>query len=168
MKRFVLFVALAAVACGAAAPSAKRSATVRPGVAIGGLSLGGLSSEQARNAISWWYNRPLRFVFYGKHWTVRPTALGAGVDADDAVRQVLQASPADHLSLRVDVDQARVQRYVRQLDGQLAVAPTDATASLDGLQPVIQRGKPGITLDRERTAERITAALAIARRSGVL
>ena len=168
MKRFVLFVALAAVASGAAAPSAKRTATVPPGVAIGGLSLGGLSSEQARNAVSWWYDRPLRFVFGGKHWSVRPSALDARVDADDAVRQVLAASPSDQLSLRVDVDQARVQQYVRQLDGQLSVAPTNAAASLDGLQPVIERDKPGIALDRQQTARRILAALAVARRTGVL
>jgi lipoprotein-anchoring transpeptidase ErfK/SrfK len=168
MKRFVLFVALAAVASGAAAPSAKRTATVPAGVAIGGLSLGGLSSEQARNAVSWWYDRPLRFVFDGRHWSVRPSALGARVDADDAVRQVLAASPSDQLSLRVDVDQARVQQYVRQLDAQLSVAPTNAAASLDGLQPVIERDKPGIALDRQQTARRILAALAVARRTGVL
>jgi lipoprotein-anchoring transpeptidase ErfK/SrfK len=168
MKRFVLFVALAAVASGAAAPSAKRTATVRPGVAIGGLSLGGLSSEQARNAVSWWYDRPIRFVFNGKHWSVRPSALGARVDADDAVQQVLAASPADHLSLRVDVDQARIQNYVRQLDGQLSVPAKNATVSLDGLQPVIEQGKPGIALDRQQTARRILAGLAVARRPGVL
>jgi lipoprotein-anchoring transpeptidase ErfK/SrfK len=168
VKRFALFVALAAVASGAAAPSAKRTATVRPGVAIGGLAVGGLSSEQARNAISWWYNRPLRFVFYGKHWSVRPAALGASVDADEAVQQVLRATRVDHPSLRVHVDQARLRNYVRQLDGQLSVAPTNATASLKGLQPVIAPGKPGIALNREQTVRRITAALAVARRPGVL
>jgi lipoprotein-anchoring transpeptidase ErfK/SrfK len=168
VKRFVLLVVLAAVASGAAAPSAQRSATVRPGVAIGGVTLGGLNSEQARNAISWWYNRPLRFVFYGKHWSVRPAALDASVDADQAVQDVLKATPADHLALRVSIDPARVQRYVRALDGRLSVEPTDATASLKGLQPVIEPGKPGLALNREQTAQRILAALAVARRPAVL
>ena len=168
MKRFVLFVALAAVASGAAAPSAQRTAAVRPGVAIGGVALGGLTSEQARNAISWWYNRPLHFVFYGKHWSVRPAALGASVDTDNAVQDVLKATPADHLSLQVKVDQARIQKYVQALDGRLSVEPTDATASLKGLQPVIEAGKPGIALDEEQTVQRITAALAIARRAPML
>ena len=168
MKRFVLFLALAAVASGAAAPSAKRTATVRPGVAIGGVALGGLSSEQARNAISWWYNRPLRFVFHGRHWSVRPAALGASVDTDNAVQEVLKATPADRLSLRVNVDQAQIGRYVRALDRRLSVAPTDATATLNGLQPVVEPGKPGIALDREQTVRRITAALAVARRPGLL
>jgi lipoprotein-anchoring transpeptidase ErfK/SrfK len=168
MKRFVLFVALAAVASGAAAPSAQRTATVRPGVAIGGVALGGLTSEQARNAISWWYNRPLRFVFYGKHWSVRPAALGASVDADNAVQTVLKATPADRLSLRVDVDQQQIQRYAAQLDARLSIEPTDATASLKGLKPVIKPGEPGLALNRPKTVQRIMAALAVARRPAVL
>ena len=168
MKRFVLFVALAAVASGAAAPSAQRSVSVRPGVAIGGVKLGGLSSEQARNAISWWYNRPLRFVFYGKRWSVRPAALGATVDVNAAVRDVLKATPADRLALRVSVDQERVQRYVNALDERLSIAPQDATVTLQGLQPAIEPGLPGLELNREQTARRILAALAVARRPATL
>jgi lipoprotein-anchoring transpeptidase ErfK/SrfK len=164
VKRFVLFVALAAIASGAAAPSAQRTAVVPAGVSIGGVRLGGLGSEEARNAITWWYNRPLHFVFYKKHWTVRPAALGATVDADEAVRQVLKARPTDHLSLRVNIDAERIQRYVRALDGRLSIEPKDATASLAGLRPVIQPGKTGIALDRAQTVARIQEALAVARR----
>ncbi|MDQ2910119.1 MAG: hypothetical protein M3R39_03760, partial [Actinomycetota bacterium] len=93
MKRFLLFVILAGIASGAAAPSAKRAAIVPNGVSIGGVQVGGLNSEQARSAISWWYNRRLRFVFYGKRWNVKPSTLGANVDVDWAVQQVLKASP---------------------------------------------------------------------------
>jgi lipoprotein-anchoring transpeptidase ErfK/SrfK len=164
VKRFVLFVALAAVASGAAAPSAQRTANVRPGVAIGGLQLGGLSSEQARNAISWWYDRPLRFFFNGKHWTVRPSALGASVDTDYAVQQVLKARRTDHPALRVHVDRVRVQRYVTALNARLSVPAEDATVALRGLQPVIDPGKTGIQLDQARTVQQIDAALAVARR----
>ena len=80
---------------------------VPAGVQIGGVRLGGLTSEQARNAISWWYNRPLRFVFYGKHWTVRPTVFGASVDADSAVQRVLRAQPNEHVTLQTDADRTR-------------------------------------------------------------
>ncbi|HKG44439.1 MAG TPA: L,D-transpeptidase/peptidoglycan binding protein [Gaiellaceae bacterium] len=164
MRRFLLFVILALVACGAAAPSAQRTAYVPPGVAIGGVRVGGLTSEQARNAISWWYNRPLRFVFSGKHWTVRPAALGASVDTDDAVQQALKGRRIDHLSLRVKVDPAQIQRYVRALHGRLSIEPQDATATLKGLRPVIVPGKTGLELDRAKTVRRIEAALAVARR----
>jgi hypothetical protein len=146
VKRLVLFVALAAIASGAAAPSAQRTAFVPRGVSIGGIRVGGLGSEQARGAISWWYNRPLRFVFYGKRWSVHPAALGASVDADWAVGTVLKAKPGQRFSLRVNVDQAQVQRYVRAIDGRMSVEAVDATATLRGLQPVIGRGKSGIEL----------------------
>jgi lipoprotein-anchoring transpeptidase ErfK/SrfK len=167
VKRFVLLVALAAIASGAAAPSAQRTAVVPAGVGIGGIRLGGLTSEEARNAITWWYNRPLRFTFLRKHWSVRPAAIGATVDADDAVAQVLKARPTDHLSLRVNVDAARLRRYVRALDGQLSIAPQDATVALSGLRPVIHPGKTGLELNRKRTIRTIQATLALARRPGL-
>jgi len=164
VKRLVLFVALAAIASGAAAPSAQRTAFVPPGVAIGGVRVGGLSSEQARAAIRWWYNRPLHFAFNGHRWSVRPAALGANVDTDWAVQEILKARPGSRLSLRVNVNLTRVQRYVRVLDGRLSVDAVDATAVLRGLQPVIVPGKPGIAVDRPATAQRINSALAVARR----
>ena len=167
MKRFVLFVALAAIASGAAAPSAQRTAVVPAGVGIGGIRLGGLSSEEARNAITWWYNRPLRFTFLKKHWTVRPAALGASVDADAAVAEALKARPSDHLSLRVNVDPAKVRRYVRALNGQLSIEPQDATVSLSGLRPVVTPGKTGLELNQQQTARTIQGALALARRHGL-
>jgi hypothetical protein len=140
VKRFVLFVALAAIASGAAAPSAQRTAVVPAGVGIGGIRLGGLTSEEARNAVTWWYNRPLRFSFLKKHWTVRPAALGASVDP------------------------AKVRRYVRALNGQLSIEAQDATVALSGLRPVVQRGKTGLELNQQKTVGLIQAALAVARR----
>jgi lipoprotein-anchoring transpeptidase ErfK/SrfK len=164
VKRFVFLLVVAAVASGAAAPSAQRMKVVPGGVQIGGVRVGGLTSEQARNAVSWWYNRPLHFVFYGKHWTVRPAALGASVDTDNAVQQVLNARRTDHLSLRVKVNPAQIQRYVRALDGRLSVEAQDATATLVGLRPVLKPGTPGLELNRLKTMQRIEAALAVARR----
>ena len=164
MKRFVFLLIVVAVASGAAAPSAQRMKVVPAGVQIGGLPVGGLTSEQARNAISWWYNRPLRFVFYGKHWTVRPSVFAASVDSDWAVQRVLRARPNEHLELRTEADSDAIQRYVRALDGRLTVEPVDATASLNGLRPVVEPGKPGLELNRVKTAQRIETLLAVARR----
>jgi len=164
VKRFLLFVVLAGIASGAAAPSAKRAAIVPRGVSIGGVHVGGLSSEQARSAISWWYNRRLRFVFQGKRWNVKPSTLGASVDTDLAVQQVLKARPGEHLSLRVNVDEQSIKRYVSALDARLSISPEDATATLAGLRPVIHAGKPGLELNRPKTRQRIEGALAVAYR----
>ena len=121
--------------------------------------MGGLTSEQARNAIRWWYNRPVRFTFYGKHWTVRPAVFGAGVDADLAVQRVLRAQPNEHVALKANIDSGQIQRYVARPGRALAVEPVDATASLRGLQPVVEPGKPGLELNRVKTAQRIEALL---------
>jgi lipoprotein-anchoring transpeptidase ErfK/SrfK len=164
VKRFLLFVVLAGIASGAAAPSAKRAAIVPNGVSIGGVKVGGLNSEQARSAISWWYNRRLRFAFFEKRWSVRPAALGASVDADWAVQEVLKARPGEHLSLRVNVDEGRIRRYVRALDARLSVPAEDATATLAGLRPVIHPGKPGLALSLPKTRQRVESALALAYR----
>ncbi len=167
MKRFLVFVVLAGIASGAAAPSAKRPATVPPGVSIGGVRVGGINSEQARAAISWWYNRPLRFAFDGKSWTLRPAALGASVDVDSSVQQILKARPGQQLELRVNVDAKRIERYVGSLDSRLSVPAEDASASLAGLHPVISPGKPGLAVNLRQTRLRIESALAVARRSVV-
>jgi lipoprotein-anchoring transpeptidase ErfK/SrfK len=164
VKRFLLFIVLAAVASGAAAPSAKRSAIIPDRVTIGGLGVGGLTAEETRAAISWWYNRPLRFVSYGKHWTVKPATLGATVDTDWAVRRVLKARPGQHLSLRVSVDDERIRRYVRALHARLSIPAESATATLRGVRPVIHAGKPGLELKTRETRLRIESALAVAQR----
>jgi lipoprotein-anchoring transpeptidase ErfK/SrfK len=164
----VLFVALAAIVSGAAAPSAQRTAIVPQGVWIGGIRVGGLSSEQARAAVSWWYNRPLRFLFNDKRWSTRPAGLGATVDADWAVQTVLKAKPGQRFSLRVNVSPARIQRYVRAVNDRLSVDAVDATATLRGVEPVIVPGKWGIELDRLATVRRIASALAVAKRPAVL
>jgi lipoprotein-anchoring transpeptidase ErfK/SrfK len=168
VKRFVLFVALALVVCGAAAPSAQRTAVVRPGVVIGGVEVGGLSSEKARAAIAWWYSRPLRLVFLGKHWNVRPSVLGARVDTDLAVQRVLKAQPGERLDLHARIDAARLERYIRVVNSRLTVPPQNATVTLAGVEPVIERGKLGVQIDRASTLRRIEAALAVGRRSPVV
>jgi lipoprotein-anchoring transpeptidase ErfK/SrfK len=167
VKRFLLFVTLAAIASGAAAPNAKRPAIVPAGVSIGGIKIGGLSAEQARSAVGWWYNRRVHFVFRGKRWSMRPAALGATVDLDDATERALKAIPGRRLDLRVNVDQRRMRRYVRALDARLSFPAEDATASLAGLRPVISPGKAGVKVRVVETVRRINTALAVAIRPRV-
>jgi len=109
-------VVLAAVASGAAAPSAKQGGSVPQGVKVGGLRLGGMPIEQARNALSWSYNRPLRFVFYGHRWRIRPEKLGATVDVEKTIGRALKANPGDDVSLSVSLNGARLTQYANGLD----------------------------------------------------
>jgi lipoprotein-anchoring transpeptidase ErfK/SrfK len=163
--RLLLVVLLVAVASGAAAPSAQRGGVVPSGVVVGGLRVGGLPVEKARAAVTWSYNRPVRFVFYGRHWTVRPSQLGASVDVDRTIEQALQAQPGQSSRVVASVDQNRIAAYANALANRLSVEPQDATATLTSkLTPVLHPGKPGLQIRTAATANRIDAALALAHR----
>jgi hypothetical protein len=158
-------VVLAAVASGAAAPSSKQGGSVPQGVSVGGLRLGGMPVEQARAGLDWSYNRPLRFVFYGHRWQVRPTKIGARVDVDRTIFRALKARPGANVPLSIRIDSARLTQYTEGLDNWLSFPAQDATASLGGnLTPVIQAGKPGLAIHKTATRARIAAALQVAAR----
>src|ERR1043166_4494046 len=158
-------VVIAAVASGAAAPSAKQGGSVPTGVKVGGLNLGGMPVEQARAALSWSYNRPLRFVFYGHRWRIRPDRIGATIDVEKTLGRALKANPHENVALAVRIDRARLAQYTKGLDHWLSVEPQDATATLTAkLAPVIHPGKPGLAIHTIATRERIEAALLLAAR----
>jgi lipoprotein-anchoring transpeptidase ErfK/SrfK len=163
VKRFLLVVLVAAVASGAAAPSAKRAAVVPKDVTVGGLEVGGLPVEQARLALDWWYNRPLHFVFYGKRWKVRPGSLGAKLDVDSAIDRVVRAHSGASVALYPSVDRDRLARYANALNRQLSIPAEDATATLtSSLTPVLHAGKPGLQIKPIATRKRVEAALRLA------
>jgi len=165
VKKFLLVVVIAAIASGAAAPSAKRAAVVPRGVTLGGLNVGNLSIEEARTAIAWWYNRPVHFVFYGKRWSVRPEALGASIDVTQALDRALKAKAGEHLALYPTIDRDQLARYARALDKQLSIPATDASATLTAaLTPVLHAGKAGIEVKPIATRRRIEKALRLAHR----
>src|SRR3954453_9827232 len=103
VKEMFVPVLLAAVASGAAAPSAQRGGFVPKGVTVGGLRLGGMPAEKARATLSYAYNRPLRFVFYGKRWRLRPAGLGTTLDVERTVKAALDAHEDDAVPLAVNV-----------------------------------------------------------------
>jgi len=158
----LLVLVLAAVASGAAAPNAQRGGFVPAGVRVGGLRVGGMAAEEARTAISWSYNRPLRFTFYGRHWRVRPETVGAEIDVAQTLREALDAKPRQRVAPVVHIDESRVARYARQLDRRLSVPAQDATATLTGRQrPVLHPAEPGLRIRLTKTRRRLTAALTI-------
>lgn len=163
MKRLLVTVVLAAVASGAAAPSAQQGGVVPRGVTVGGLRLGGMPVEQARSALSWAYNRPLRFVFYGHRWRMRPEKLGATVDVEKTIARALKASSGQDVPLAVSIDRARLAQYTKGLDHWLSVPAEDATATLSAnLRPVLHAGKPGLAIHPVATRKGIAAALQVA------
>jgi lipoprotein-anchoring transpeptidase ErfK/SrfK len=166
VKKMFVAVVLAAVASGAAAPSAQRGGFVPKGVTVGGLRIGGMPAEKARATLTYAYNRPLRFVFYGKRWSVRPAALGSSVDIDGTMKLALNAHAGQRVPLRANIDSGRVARYARWLDSWLSVPAQNATATLTRrLTPVLHAGKPGLQVREAATADRLEAALSSAKRT---
>src|ERR1051325_2211190 len=158
-------VVLAAVASGAAAPSAKQGGSVPQGVKVGGLKLGGMPVEQARAALSWSYNRPLRFVFYGHRWRIRPEKLGASVDVEKTIGRALKANAGENVPLAVSLNGARLTQYSKGLDHWLSIPAEDATATLTGKPtPGIRAGKPGLAIHKIATRRAIESALQLAAR----
>jgi hypothetical protein len=165
VKRLLVTVVLAAVASGAAAPSAQQGGAVPRGVKVGGLKLGGMPVEQARSALSWAYNRPLRFRFYSHRWRIRPEKLGATVDVEKTIGRALKANPGEDVALSVSLNGARLTQYAEGLDHWLSVPAQDATATLTAkLTPVIHAGKPGLAIHPRATRKQILAALQLAAR----
>jgi hypothetical protein len=163
VKRLLVFVVLAAIASGAAAPSAQRSGFVPVGVRVGGVPVGGLSAERARSLISWAYNRRVRFVFYGKRWRVGPEALGAQLDLEGSLERALDAKPGARVPLKVTIDQAALDRYALALDRSLSVPAQDATATLaSNLTPVLHPAKAGLQIKVAETQLRIASVLRLA------
>jgi lipoprotein-anchoring transpeptidase ErfK/SrfK len=159
-KRMLVALVLAAVASGAAAPSAQRGGVVPVGVKVGGLKLGGLPVEQARASLAYAYNRPLHFVFYGKRWKVRPAALGSTLDVERTIKEAVNARQGETVPLSVTVDSGRVAQYSHWLDRWLSVEPQDATATLTSrLTPVLHPAKAGLQVRPSATAARIETAL---------
>ena len=130
-------------------PPRARSAPVVPaGVAIGGVRVGGLNSEQARSAISWWYNRHLRFVFYGKRWSVSPRLSArawTSTRGRDALRRGrTRGCPARE---RRQGDQAVRARPRRAAHGPGRGGDGEPRRAAPGLHA----GKPGIALSLPKT-----------------
>jgi lipoprotein-anchoring transpeptidase ErfK/SrfK len=162
MRRLLIIIPVAALAVFAAAPSAEHPAVPIPrGVTVDGVRIGGLTSEPARTRLRAAFDRPLRFVFQGQHWTARPSRFSASSDVEDAITRAFQARPGADLELDVTSSDAQVKSYVRYLDRRFARAPVDSEVrGVDaGLRPRITPAKPGVRVDRATLAAGIENAL---------
>ena len=85
LRTFAAILAAAGLAC-AAAPASEPTSVIPAGVTVAGVQVGGLSAEPARAAIDAAFTRPVTIVYGGRQTIIDPAQIGAGVDADAAVR----------------------------------------------------------------------------------
>ena len=159
-KRAVLSLVLFLAAAIAIAPSAGSPRTIPNGVRLAGINVSGLDAGQARQQISAHFGAPLRFRFGERRWSVAPERLGAVVALEDAVGEALRADGGDDVDVRVDVDRAKVRRYVDGLQERFGFAAEDAhIAGLVEGRPEIADSKWGIEVRRRTMVVGITRML---------
>jgi hypothetical protein len=159
-KRTVLSLVLVLFAAVAIAPSAGSPRSIENGVRIAGINVGGLDAGQARQQISARFGTPIRFRFGTHRWSVAPHRLGAAVAVEDAVGQALEADSGEDVVVRVDVDRAKVRRYVDGLQERLGFPAEDARiAGLVADRPEIAESKWGLEVRRRTMVVGITRML---------
>jgi L,D-transpeptidase catalytic domain/Putative peptidoglycan binding domain len=159
-KRAVLSLVLVLAAAVAIAPSAGSPRTIPNGVRLAGINVSGLDAGQARQQISARFGAPLRLRFGERRWSVAPERLGAVVAVEDAVGEALRADGGDDVDVRVDVDRAKVRRYVDALEERLGFPAEDARIArlVDG-RPEIAESKWGLEVRRRTMVVGITRML---------
>ena len=159
-KRAVLSLVLFLAAAIAIAPSAGSPRTIPNGVRLAGINVSGLDAGQAGQQITARFGAPLRFRYGKRRWSVAPERLGAVVAVEDAVGEALQADGGDDVDVRVDVDRAKVRRYVDGLQERFGFAAEDARIAglVDG-RPEIAESKWGLEVRRRTMVVGITRML---------
>jgi lipoprotein-anchoring transpeptidase ErfK/SrfK len=161
MRRLLIIIPVAAIAAFAAAPSAEHPAVPIPaGVTVDGVRIGGLTSEPARTRLRAAFDRPLRFVFRGRHWSARPSRFSASSDVEAAITRAFQSLPGAQLELGVSSSRAQVRSYVRYLDRRFAREPVNSEVrGVIRLRPRITPARPGVRVDRPTMTAGIENAL---------
>jgi lipoprotein-anchoring transpeptidase ErfK/SrfK len=149
LKTIAAFVLAAGLAC-AAAPAAKQTPLIQPGVKVLGVPVGGLSSEPARAKVSAAFLRPIEIRYGNERLIVRPGRLGAGAGVDAAVTSALAATPQSRIALPISFSQPDIKSYVDWLARRYDVQPEDARLlGVDGTAtPEITDGKAGLAVQR--------------------
>lgn len=139
-------------------PQPKRIAS---GVTIGGTLVGDMTAAEAREIVRQQFARPLSLSGGpGSRIVVTPTELGGTARLDEALALALRVRrPGYVVPLKVDVSQARVERFVAALGKRFRRDPVDATMRLRNLAPFATKDVPGRRLKEIVAARAIVLAL---------
>ena len=128
-------------------------------VTIGGVEVGGYTAHQAASAVDDAFSERLVVTTSKTIRQISPSRLGAHPLVSDAVAGALRAQPGENVSLAVDVDQARLDRFVRSLSKRYAQASRDARVLLVGLRPVVKPQRNGVAVRSAALRAALGAAL---------
>jgi lipoprotein-anchoring transpeptidase ErfK/SrfK len=137
---------------------------IAAGVAIGGVDVGGLTADEALDAVTASFQRPLVLVVPRHKLAVTPKRLGAVAWIRDGVRRALAAPPATELKLHVQLNRRRSASYVELVAKRFDRKPVDSRLLLRQLRPWVTKQQDGRTLRQVRALDRIFTALVTNRR----
>jgi lipoprotein-anchoring transpeptidase ErfK/SrfK len=141
---------------------------IADGVTVAGVPVGGYTARQAASATEDAFAEPL--VLTTDRRTIRlvaPQKLGAHALVADAVAGALRAKPGENVELAVDVDHARLQRYIGSLNKHYAQPARDAKVVLAKLRPVVKAGEKGLSVRQRALFSELDTALTAGDRTPV-
>jgi lipoprotein-anchoring transpeptidase ErfK/SrfK len=140
--------------------TAPQPALIASGVTIGGVAVGGMTSDEAVDAVTTAFQRPLLVLVLRHRLTPTPASLGASAVVHLAVTRALSAAPGTALPLRVNLSRAKTRAYIDLVARRFDRKPVDSRLFLRRLRPWVSRSKPGRTLAREKAMAAIFGSLA--------
>jgi hypothetical protein len=140
---------------------------IADGVTIAGVPVGGYTAHQAASATEDAFAKRLVLTTDRRIRLVAPGKLGAHALVADAVAGALRAKPGENVELVVDVDHARLQRYIASLNKRYTRAARDAKVVLVKLRPVVKADEPGLSVRQRALFSELDTALAAGDRTPV-
>jgi lipoprotein-anchoring transpeptidase ErfK/SrfK len=175
---FIAVLALGAVV--AYAYDSSQEDQIAEGVTIGGVDVGGMDAEEAERAVRRRLLAPLKHSlkvgYDGESWTLTGEELKVHADLDSAVGEALEASRDGGLPTRVvryvtgeEVDKQvsaevsyskrAVNRFVREIAGELNREPVDASVEASGSSLTVAPAEHGRKLRDNLLTDQLEAAV---------
>ncbi len=140
-------------------------ARLAAGTTILGVRVGHLTPAQAQARVKARFARPLVFTWRGKRWSATPKQLGATADVGGAVERALAGSGGGRsIAVTVEVDPAKVARYVAYLDRLFSRPARVGSVERAGRKAVLVKPQTGRTVQKARTEAAIVRTLKAAKR----
>ena len=167
LRRSIVLVAFAALAC-AAAPGASQMPAIARGVTVLSVPLAGLTSEDARIELERELGRSIPVELGTRRWWFSPARLEASVDTDLAVSAALAARRGERFALYVDWSSDQVGQAVARVARTANRKPVDAhLVGIRAGRPIIRAERTGLRVRTDALRLALETRLASGRRTPI-
>ena len=133
---------------------------IAAGITIGQVLVGGLTQREATELVRARFRRPLTLVVSPtRKLRVSPTELGATTLLGSAVRRAAVYRSPLNVPLKVELSQARFDRFVGSLARELEREPVDSRLILRNLRPFATKEVPGRKVNAAALERELVRAL---------